>query len=440
MTSHPFPLFFFEHQTKSLDALGWRFDDPILDLMDQINQKNRVPIFRLEHKRVGATHFVGFIQVADQSIQILPKIYFRGDAESPTNSPEFADAVETASFNLMVMLSAVLNHPLKAKDVSALRTMKKNWLELMIRMFAVELYRQCQGGLEHQYISRQETLPYIKGRWLVEHSLARFALSPTQFDLVVDEFSPDTLLNRIFALTIQELIALTHDLTNSQLLHQLQNWFSEASPTPHSIALDFNRVSFTRLNERFLFAYQLARLFWERQILVLSDGKTRGISFLLDMNLLYERFLSWILGRYSAQIFPREWGITHIIFQSRGQIRYLGKELEINGDKPVFLIKPDVILFQNHRPFLVLDFKYKTATASDETHEVPQSDIYQVLAYTKALKVPRAVLMVPASQSFRTVRKFVFDDVEVRVIPVDLNQPLDQLDILVQELRHSFMA
>jgi len=137
-------------------------------------------------------------------------------------------------------------------------------------------------------------------------------------------------------------------------------------------AEDLDRVAFTRLNRHYEPALRLARLLFENLALHDQRGRTRASAFLVDMNKLFERFVTERLRR-----------------ALRGR-------LEVRSEPPVYLaegrnvlMKPDLEFRRNGRAVFVADTKYKlTGDAAARS-----ADYYQMLAYTTALDVPAGLLI-----------------------------------------------
>ena len=137
---------------------------------------------------------------------------------------------------------------------------------------------------------------------------------------------------------------------------------------------DLDRIAITRLNAHYEPALRLARLLLANLTLVDQRGGTTASSFLVDMNKLFERFVTERLRR-----------------ALRGR-------LEVRPEPPVqlgegragrVLMKPDLEFRRRTAEVYVGDIKYKlTADA-----RARNADYYQLLAYTTALDLPEGVLI-----------------------------------------------
>jgi 5-methylcytosine-specific restriction enzyme subunit McrC len=98
-------------------------------------------------------------------------------------------------------------------------------------------------------------------------------------------------------------------------LADLDNWLQPVQLVLQLGAVDLDRVAFTRLNERFYPAFQMARLLLEGQtVQLLADGQ-RAFAFVFDMDRLFEQFVANLLHTHGRRIFPEAWQEIFIEFQ-----------------------------------------------------------------------------------------------------------------------------
>ncbi len=295
---------FSEYSSKPIQDLGWGISDPHLDLLERLNIASKDTLFTLGRREIKASQYVGVVRLGDTSLQILPKISYHGDFDKPEYSSDYQAAVQSSMRNLLAMLSVACDLPLRAQDTAYLHTETGSWLEILTRLFALELHRQYKAGVPHEYIHIEDRLPVIRGRWLVSEQVSRHSHDHIHFDVSYDEFSPDTPLNQLFALTVNTLQCLTQDATNRRLLLDLHDWLAECNPHLEMVPAYLSRIHFSRLNDRFRPAYNIARLFWQQQLVQLSKGDYSVFAFVFDMNILFQDFISKIMQRNEKRILP----------------------------------------------------------------------------------------------------------------------------------------
>ena len=432
----------FEHQSiPFLDINSWT-DLPFIKLVDELNQRAHADFIHLGYKSLKATQFVGVLQAGGLTLEILPKIDYdnTGDANVAPGSALHNRAAESAARNLLFLLSYTHNIKIHKQDLAHLATQRANWFELLTSLFAVDLHRLIQRGIVRNYVPVEDTLPLIRGRWLVERQLARRPHVRHRFDLRYDEFSSDNLLNRIFRYVVETLLPQTYDPTNRVLLLDLQVWLSDVGFQQSFSKEELDSILFTRLNEHYRPAFNLARMFVEHTILQLSAGGRQTFAFVFDMNLLFEQFVAQFLLRHKRFIFPDAGETLKLRLQSTGKVNYLARQMPGQGD--VFHLKPDILVENRYgKPILIVDTKYKQLDAGRGDAGVSEGDMYQMLAYATGFDCPRTLLIYPQSAGRGPVsQEFKTYNTENRhfVATINLRQPLEKPDGLIQRLRDIF--
>jgi len=436
---------FTEYGSKDIQSdLGWGVNDARLDQLERLNNSTGNILFTVGRKTIRASQYVGLVRLGDTTLQILPKIAAKGDFDKPEYSPEYQEAVHSAMHNMLVMLSVACDLPLRAQDAAHLHTEAGDWLEILTRLFALELHRQFRAGLQHAYITIEDRLPVIRGSWLISKQLAHHSYDHMRFDVSYDEFSPDTPLNRIFALTVNTLWRLTQDTTNRRLLLDLHNWLAECKTDRETLQNDLSKVHFTRLNERFQPAFNLARLFWEQRLVQLSTGNLPAFAFVFDMNILFQDYIAHFLKRHHKSILQGIWQDGNILLQAQGHRVHLAERVmpgQIIG-KPVFQLIPDILLLSPiNIPYLIADTKYKRLDPQKPDGGVSESDAYQMLAYARKWNSSDVLLIHPSSNSYPmrfTLQTGGINNVRIRVAELNLHQPLENPAGLIKELQLAF--
>jgi 5-methylcytosine-specific restriction enzyme subunit McrC len=221
------------------------------------------------------------------------------------------------------------------------------------------------------------------------------------------EFTADILENRILKLACITLLPYPYkkvpDLGRRlrRLLRvfanvQLDTWAGER----------FGQLVYHRLNEHYRPSLALARLLLSYLSLSGSRGPHQFLAFLVDMNALFEQYVTAVLQE--AMAFRNGWVLT------------AQDPRTLDLDRRV-IVRPDIVLYHKDMPVLALDAKYKL-----QEHN---ADIYQALAYCHALGIGQAILAYPASEGITPLRHRIRPDadVEVDLLPLDLSGGLADL-------------
>jgi 5-methylcytosine-specific restriction enzyme subunit McrC len=430
----------FEHQFRSYAEMGLYPDnlarrEKVLARIEQVNERAGQEILHLGRKGIHANAQVGIVRVGDFTFEILPKLDWTprpasGTADLRTKSPE-----RLASANLITMLSYAYNLRLIEQDIAGLGAQHASWLDLLTRLFAVDLHREIRAGLAQEYVTREETLSALRGRWDVQRQLRKPGDPRAAFDVIYDDLSSDTPLNQVFRYTIEQLGITCQDPGSQSLLAELSAWFQPVT-LPAQLTSDvLDGILFNRLNERFQPSFHLARMFLTGCIIQLTAGDLPAYAFVFDMNVLFERFIAGFLTHFRRQILPPEWQDCAIVQQAEGTPLYLGRTREKN----LLRLRPDLLFLRKGQtaPLLVADTKYKRLDPTQRGSGAAPEDIYQMLAYAVRLKCPFGLLLYPQTSSTPVRAKIEIDAASLRlyVATLNLHIPLDQPGELIEELR-----
>lgn len=244
-------------------------------------------------------------------------------------------------------------------------------LPAIVSFFARTLETTLARGVLRSYRTHAEPLQTLRGRIDMVEVVRRpgqVAPVPCRFD----EFTADIAENRYLrsAVRLSLKVPTVPAEDRRRLMRQLVELEDVADVS--TVADDLDRIVFTRLNQHYEPALRLARLLLDRLTLADQTGNTTASSFLVDMNKLFERFVTERLRR-----------------ALRGR-------LEVRAEPPVHLdqgrrvfMKPDLEFRQRGKTVFVGDLKYKLT--GDARARNP--DYYQLLAYTTALDLPEGVLI-----------------------------------------------
>ena len=298
-----------------------------------------------------AREYVGTLVVDDMRVLIRPKIRLE---------------------NLFLMLEVGLPKKAWRKEDFEYAT-NPDLLQSLVSFYARTLETTLARGLYRSYRNRNEDLKALRGRIDFGRQLSRARL-PMPVACRYGEFTSDVIENRGLraAIRLSLRVAGVEPTDRRRLMRELVA-MEGVSDTQVS-GDEIQRVHYTRLNDHYRPALGLARLLLDNLTLVDRRGGTTAASFMVNMNDLFERFVTERLRRALQ-------GRLVVRSQTSGHLDE-GREVSI---------RPDL---QFHHPgsgsvTYVGDIKYKlTADAVARS-----SDYYQLLAYTTALDLPEGVLI-----------------------------------------------
>jgi 5-methylcytosine-specific restriction enzyme subunit McrC len=237
--------------------------------------------------------------------------------------------------------------------------------------YARHLELALAAGLPREYREAEERSPTIRGRVNLpaQRTLAGLVLP---VECRFDDYTGDTQLTRILRAAAVRLLRLPGvTVTTRQALLALSARLSEPSELRSEDVRSETR--FTRLNQHCRPAERLARLVLGGSTLLDASGTAGAAVFLVDMNVVFERFVESRLTRYLT-------GRLEVRPQKRDRLDTAG----------LVNIKPDLVFRDASRQTVyVADAKYKL-TADGLGRE---TDYYQLLAYLTALNQDEGLLI-----------------------------------------------
>ena len=366
---------------------GRRYDR--LHAFDRIGRSQDDRVFEWGDGFARATQWVGVVQVPGLQVEILPKI----DALTEGLAPETEAARYEARRNLLYMLSVSGDVPVRSRDVARLAVRQAPLSETLAAIFADRLRRELLRGPVRAYLELEEDLRLFKGKLVVARQVVLNSARRDRFYCRYDEFSGDTLLNRVLKASCGVLLDVTRMPGTQDALRHCLLLLDDVADAEIQDA-DFDRIALNRQNERFEDVLRFCRLLLSGRTPNVRAGATRTFSLLFDMNKVFERFVAAYLRRFvvpalaDVQLFPQALRHKRHLMQS--------------GGKGVLQLQPDLLL-ESPLGRVVMDTKWKLLSPGNRGRGgVAESDLYQLYAYTKRFGCTRSVLLYPSVPGLET--------------------------------------
>ena len=160
--------------------------------------------------------------------------------------------------------------------------------------------RAFARGLLHGYRTEEEALHTVRGRIRVADQIRRRFGVPVPVEVRYDDFTDDVLANRLVKAAADRLGKLRIRSAQSRLdlawvAATLDNVSLVEFP-PNAVP----EVKFDRLNEHYREVVTLARLILRHTSIETGRGKVRANGFLMDMNVVFQDFVTRALQRGSC--------------------------------------------------------------------------------------------------------------------------------------------
>jgi len=326
---------------------------------------------------VSARSWVGVVRFSAFEVRVVPKL-----------AGGNLGAVRMLDYALGV--SALRRY----ESVRELETLGDSILELIAWLLGTACERLVRDGLLSDYVAREDSLHVLRGRLRVMDQVARRYLQVDPLEVAFDDFETDIPENRVLAAALEATRGIVRTPAVQRLVRRQHAVFIEAcDPSmPDPIGL-FDEIAYTRRNEHYRYAHLLARLLLGRLAVrdLFTPGGTSSFAFLIDMNELFEAFVTRLaeeaLGRVGIRVHAQRRDPSIILNDVTGK-RYgtIIPDLLVEARTPGGIIR------------LPIDAKYKLY----DSKKLDESDIYQTFfyAYAYAAEVgaaglARAVILYP---------------------------------------------
>jgi 5-methylcytosine-specific restriction enzyme subunit McrC len=308
--------------------------------------------------RVSATSWVGVARFEEFEVRVVPKL---------------------AGGNLglveMIEFATGLNALRRSSGVRTLAAEGASLFDLVALLLAEECERIARDGLLADYIETEDELPAIRGRFLGERQvLKRFG----RVDRVIcryDELEQDVVENQILASALEKCTRRVKDDAVRLRVGRLRSLFAEAcSPEKLNPEAARRQLTYNRLNAHYEDAHALAWIILDG-LRALQDiytpGGVRSFAFLLDMNLLFERFV--------YRLFERLFGAAAYVEYQRADRSIVW---DADRNRPYARVIPDLLVRSKQPPFrrVAIDAKYKLY----DERKIAPGDVYQSFLYAYA--------------------------------------------------------
>lgn len=303
---------------------------------------------------------------------------------------------------LLFLLGYALDAKVWRDDDASLDT-EPELLPALARLFERQADRALRQGLLQGYRTTEETSPVMRGRLREADQVRRHHGEFPAVEIVHDEYTTDIAENRLLRTATDRLLRLPRvprDVRGRLLRLRVRL----ADVTPIGRGHEPPRWRPTRLNVRYQPAVRLAELVLRGASVEHRPGGTTVSGFLLDMAGIFEDFVTVALREalsassgYSVLQAPHHLDEGHAI-----------------------RIVPDFVHYADDgTPQVVADAKYK----AEKPAGFPDVDLYQMLAYCTALRLPDGHLVYARGNAPHAAHRVRHTGITIHQHTLDLDQP-----------------
>jgi 5-methylcytosine-specific restriction enzyme subunit McrC len=299
------------------------------------------PYFDINFKGVKPKNYCGFLSINNESYFIAPKIA----------------TDDTQNLNIFLyMFIYAYDIELKNEDFIQGGMEKSHILDIFIKLFAYSLLEELKRGVFKKYITLQDNLKVLRGKYIVEKNFSNFYHQNVYCEF--DEFSMDNELNRFFlyALSYFKRFSNYPNLYRCEVILDEVNFFN----------LDFKKlnIDFDRMNSRYKKSYEIALMILQKLVPIVNSSSSKSFAFLFNMAEVFEKFIGKIYKEIDST--------TH---------------LQCEKNYGSLKLKPDIATSK-----IIIDTKYKKLS---KRNNLDRNDKYQMFVYGINFDIRDTMLLYP---------------------------------------------
>ena len=273
--------------------------------------------------------------------------------------------------------------------------------------------RAFSRGLLHGYRVEEDALHTVRGRIRFDQQIRRRFAIALPVEVRYDEFTDDILANQLVKAAATRLGGMRlHSQAARRELGLVAGTLDNVSPVeflPNSVP----EVRFDRLNGYYREVVALSRLVLQHSAFESRRGEVRASGFLMDMNVVFQEFVTQALREALVA--------SNYTFCSAKQLKG-NRRIYLDGATLVKL-EPDLTWWQSGACLFVGDAKYKKI----EVQHAPNTDLYQMLAYTTALDLPGGMLIYAEGEAKPMVHEVRHSRKRLEIAALDLSGTLEEV-------------
>jgi 5-methylcytosine-specific restriction enzyme subunit McrC len=332
-------------------------------------------------RTVGAVKLAqhcGIVRAASCVLEIVPKV----------GITSHGDDASRGRAALLSMLHQAGRLKVSAIGSAQQGAVRAPLLEIFIQEFLLCALGVAQSGLISRYVPQSGDLTVVKGRFHAQGQLRHNLARPHLLHCEYDEFTVDNLYNRIIRAALDACRHWAKLASSQRLWFELHARLTGVAQVRVRSA-DVRRLRYDRQTLRYRAVMQWCEWLLELASPDLRTGSAAAPALLFDMNKLFE---DYVCRREEL----KEVDSPNIVIRQGPQ-----RALVMQGTRSVFTLKPDVTVWKKasaNAPFSldrIVDAKWKSLNPHSDDWGVNESDIYQLLAYSKRYRCARLELVYP---------------------------------------------
>ncbi|TBR10260.1 MAG: hypothetical protein EPO62_03720 [Candidatus Nitrosotenuis sp.] len=332
-----------EESQIDINLKNLKLTDKDQDLKNYLKQHNILKITELKQGvQISSTSYIGIAQFSEFSVMVMPKLLM-----NLNNLPK------------LIEYAYELDDVIIPQSEIKFESTKNLLVELILASFIKKCQQLLRQGLVKSYVTHQDNISYLRGKLLLQQQFLNAMHKKLQFACEYDELEYNNLENQIVLFTLEKSYLITNNVSIKKEIRKLIHQFSGFTDKVSIQLSDFNKISYTRLNQHYEKTHQLCNL------ILTSTGigdfykqKTPFVnSFFIDMNKVFESFVA----RLFREFYP---------LSSKQQKGEKAWEFE---DGRTAQIRTDILTYRGNKVDSIIDTKYKK--------DISEADRFQIGFY-----------------------------------------------------------
>lgn len=351
-------------------------EDALMDKSDEIKRSLGLRMQPIElHKKAGKkkikfTGIAGVVSFRNLEIEIMPKFLKEDDSWRES---------------LFHMIYWSKNSRLFSQKSSHISKAHFSFYDHVALMFYDTMRLALGNDRIHTYHPVEENSRYLKGRLLFDRQIQNIITHPGILYYEYDSFDTDNEFNYLLLWCLNTLCG---KVQNDQIKSRLKS-LSEEMP---KVTKKYNIPVESGLPPQY-FCYRepidIANTLATGYSSVHSSRRGMGIGYVVNMEVIYEKFVEKILKQLKAA--------SYDLKSEPQSSRIFAKA--VSPDTSSYYTVPDNKLYKDGVPALLIDAKYKNIYADERQKKPVNSDIYQLFASMITHECRKGILISPCESS-----------------------------------------
>lgn len=362
---------------KDLLISIWKMNDNFLEDEAEENKTDKYyqPFLSFSNDEVRAKNYVGFIQTADDLVEIYPKVF--------RNCPEKNKKEMLRHLFFWLSYCRKWNFRFSQAQLSELEI--DEFPELIIHLISTYFLETITNQPFAMYQSIEEAMQTPRGsinfKRYIENSLSKANYQNIECDY--EPFLLDNKVNRMIKYCSRLLMSQTKLAENLQILQEIISILDEVEDISFSY-FDAENLIINPFFEEYNRALDYCKLILNQQLYSNDACDLSQWCLLLPMEYIFEDFVAGFL----EDKFSNDW-----------RVEYQKSNEYLSSNPKVFQMKHDIFLTSKRTgKTIIIDTKYKIRDKNfkqDRKKGIEQSDLYQMTSYAFRRGCTDVLLLYP---------------------------------------------